>query len=54
LGAIGGKTITGDTSATNGLERSMTFVDDTFVKGNSDNSYPAATYMVAGNNACTL
>jgi len=53
LGAIGGKTITGDTPATNTLERSTTFVDHTFVKGNSDNSYPAATYMVAGNNACT-
>jgi hypothetical protein len=53
LGAIGGKTITGDTPATNTLERSTTFVDHTFVKGNSDNSYPAATYTVAGNNACT-
>jgi len=53
LGAIGGKTITGDTPAANTLERSTTFVDHTFVKGNSDNSYPAATYMVAGNNACT-
>jgi hypothetical protein len=53
LGAIGGKTITGDTPATNTLERSTTFVDHTFVKGNSDNSYPAATYIVAGNKACT-
>jgi hypothetical protein len=52
LGAIGGKTITGDTPATKTLERSTTFVDHTFVKGNSDNSYPAATYMVAGNNVC--
>jgi hypothetical protein len=52
LGAIGGKTITGDTPATNTLERSTTFVDHTFVKGNSDNSYPAATYAVAGNVAC--
>jgi hypothetical protein len=52
LGAIGGKTITGDTPATNTLERSTTFVDHTFVKGNSDNSYPAATYMVMGNNLC--
>jgi len=52
LGAIGGKTITGDTPATNTLERSTTFVDHTFVKGNSDNSYPAATYTVAGNNVC--
>ena len=29
LGAIGGKTITGDTPATNTLERSTTFVDHT-------------------------
>ena len=52
LGAIGGKTITGDTSQTNKLERSTTFVDHTFVKGNSDNSYPAATYTVSGNVVC--
>jgi hypothetical protein len=52
LGAIGGKTITGDTPATNTLERSTTFVDHTFVKGNSDNSYPAATYTVVGGVAC--
>src|SRR5438874_1380698 len=52
LGAIGGKTITGDTPATNTLERSTTFVDHTFIKGNSDNSYPAATYTVAGNPGC--
>jgi len=52
LGAIGGKTITGDTPATNTLERSTTFVDHTFIKGNSDNSYPAATYTVAGNAVC--
>jgi hypothetical protein len=53
LGAIGGKTITGDTPETNKLERSTTFVDHTFVKGNSDNSYPAATYTVVGNIACS-
>jgi hypothetical protein len=52
LGAIGGKTITGDTPATSTLERSTTFVDHTFIKGNSDNSYPAATYMVMGNDVC--
>jgi hypothetical protein len=52
LGAIGGKTITGDTSQTNKLERSTAFVDHTFVKGNTDNSYPAATYTVVGNVAC--
>jgi hypothetical protein len=52
LGAIGGKTITGDTAKTNKLERSTTFVDHTFIKGNSDNSYPAATYTVVGSVAC--
>ena len=52
FGAIGGKTITGDTPTTNTLERSTTFVDHTFIKGNSDNSYPAATYTVVGNVAC--
>ncbi|PYM01019.1 MAG: hypothetical protein DMF19_07570 [Verrucomicrobia bacterium] len=52
LGAIGGKTITGDTPETKTLERSTTFVDHTFIKGNSDNSYPAATYTVVGNAVC--
>jgi hypothetical protein len=53
LGAIGGKTITGDVpGVTDTLERSTTFIDHTFVKGNSDNSYPAATYRVAGNSTC--
>jgi len=52
LGAIGGKTITGDTPQTKNLERSTAFVDHTFIKGNSDNSYPAATYTLAGNVTC--
>jgi hypothetical protein len=53
LGAIGGKTITGDVpGVTDTLERSTTFIDHTFIKGNSDNSYPAATYRVAGNSTC--
>jgi hypothetical protein len=52
LGAIGGKTITGDTPQTKNLERSTAFVDHTFIKGNSDNSYPAATYTLAGNVSC--
>jgi hypothetical protein len=38
--------------STHSLERSTTFVDHTFVKGNSDNSYPVATYTVASNNVC--
>ena len=53
LGAVNGRTITADTPATNTLERSTVFVDHTFVKGQADNSYPAATYMIEGNNACS-
>jgi hypothetical protein len=62
LGAIGGRTLTGDNgncvsglppcTPNNKLERSNTFVDHTFVKAQSDNSYPAATYTVLGNGAC--
>jgi len=54
LGAVGGRTLTGDTpgSPESKLERSNTFVDHTFVKAQSDNSYPAATYTVVGNSAC--
>jgi dockerin type I repeat protein len=52
LGAIGGRTLTGDTPTTNTLERSNAFVDHTFVKAQTDNSYPAATYTVVGNGAC--
>jgi hypothetical protein len=52
LGAVGGRTFTGDTPQTNKLERSNLFVDHTFVKAQSDNSYPAATYTVLGNNPC--
>jgi len=51
LGAIGGRTLTADTPATNTLERSNTFVDHTFVKAQTDNSYPAATYTVVGDAA---
>jgi len=62
LGAVGGRTITGDNSncatdlppctPNNKLERSNSFVDHTFVKAQSDNSFPAATYTVVGNAAC--
>src|SRR5206468_2743318 len=63
LGAVGGRTITGDNSdcatditpqctPNNKLERSNSFVDHTFVKAQSDNSFPAATYTVLGNGAC--
>jgi len=52
LGAIGGRTLTGDTPETNTLERSNAFADHTFVKAQTDNSYPAATYTVLGNGNC--
>jgi hypothetical protein len=62
LGAIGGRTLTGDNgncasdlppcTPNNKLERSNAFVDHTFVKAQTDDSYPAATYTVLGNNAC--
>jgi hypothetical protein len=63
LGAVGGRTITGDTSdcstdlppctPNSQLERSNAFVDHTFVKAQADNSYPASTYTVAGNVSCS-
>ena len=54
LGAVGGRTITGDApgSPESKLERSNAFVDHTFVKAQADNSYPASTYTVVGNVAC--
>ena len=55
LGAVGGKTITGDVPGTPEakLERSTTFIDHTFVKGNTDNVYPAVTYTLVGNDSCS-
>src|SRR6185437_12645987 len=54
LGAVNGRTFTADVPGTpeSKLERSNLFVDHTFVKAQTDNSYPAATYMVNGNNVC--
>ena len=52
LGAVNGRTFTGDTPATSTLERSNLFIDHTFAKAQTDNSYPAATYTVNGNNPC--
>jgi hypothetical protein len=52
LGAVNGRTFTGDTSQTQSLERSTLLVDHTFVKAQRDNGHPAATYMLAGNVAC--
>src|SRR5205807_628955 len=53
LGAVGGRTFTGDTSQTNTLERSTLLIDHTFVKAQRDNGSPAATYTIAGNTACS-
>jgi hypothetical protein len=52
LGAVNGRTFTGDTSETENLERSTLLVDHTFVKAQRDNGHPAATYTVFGNVAC--
>lgn len=53
LAAINGRTFnTGDTAGGPTTERSTLLVDHTFIKGNTDNSYPPATYTVAGNVAC--
>ncbi len=52
LGAVNGRTFTGDTPETQNLHRSNLFIDHTFVKGQTDNGYPAATYLVSGNNPC--
>jgi hypothetical protein len=63
LGAVNGRTITGDTAdcatdlppgpctPNNKLERSNSFIDHTFIKGQTDQSFPAATYTVSGNSA---
>jgi hypothetical protein len=52
LGAVNGRTFTGDTPETQNLERSTLLVDHTFVKGQRDNGHPAATYTVIGNVSC--
>jgi hypothetical protein len=48
LGAVNGRTFTGDTPETNTLERSNALMDHTFVKAQRDNGAPAATYTVVG------
>ena len=52
LGAVNGRTFTGDTAQTQNLERSTLLVDHTFVRGQRDNGHPAATYSIVGNIAC--
>jgi hypothetical protein len=53
LGGVNGRTITGDVpgSPESKLERSNAFTDHTFVKAQTDQSFPASTYMVLGNSA---
>jgi hypothetical protein len=52
LGAVNGRTFTGDTPETANLERSNLLMDHTFVKAQRDNGRPAATYLISGNNFC--
>ena len=53
LGAVNGRTFTGDTAETQNLERSNALMDHTFVKAQRDNGRPAATYLVTGNTICS-
>ncbi|HKP39079.1 MAG TPA: PKD domain-containing protein [Pyrinomonadaceae bacterium] len=55
LGAVNGRTFTADVPGTpeSKLERSNLFIDHTFVKAQTDNGAPAATYTVAGNTNCS-
>ena len=53
LGCVNGRTFnTPDSGSGNTFERSTLLVDHTFIKGNTDNSFPAATYTVVGNTSC--
>lgn len=52
LGGVNGRTFTGDTAQNASLHRSNAFFDHTFVKAQTDNSFPASTYTVMGNNPC--
>jgi hypothetical protein len=52
LGAVNGRTFTGDAANTGTLHRSNAFMDHTFAKAQQDNSFPASTYTVMGNNPC--
>ena len=53
LGAMNGRTFNTGDSPPETLERSNLLIDHTFVKGNTDNSYPTATYTVVGNTICS-
>jgi hypothetical protein len=52
LAAVNGRTFnTGDTPP-NTFQRSSLLIDHTFIKGNTDTSFPPATYTVVGNTSC--
>jgi len=53
LGAVNGRTFTGDTAQSGTLHRSNAFIDHTFSKAQTDNGFPPATYTVLGNNICS-
>src|SRR4029077_10928617 len=53
LGAVNGRTFDTGDSPPQTLERSNLLIDQTFVKGNTDNSYPSATHAVVGNTICS-
>jgi len=53
LGAVNGRTFNTGDSPPQTLERSTLLIDHTFVKGNTDNSYPVATYTIVGNTVCS-
>ncbi len=48
LGAVNGRTFADNTT----YERSTQLIDHTFVKAQTDNAFPTATYTVVGNNVC--
>ena len=48
LGAVNGRTFADNTK----VERSTALIDHTFVKAQTDNAYPPATYTVSGNSSC--
>lgn len=53
LSAINGRTFnSGDTAGGGTPQRSTLLVDHTFIKGNTDTSYPPATYTVTGGVSC--
>ncbi len=52
LAAVNGRTFNSPDTPPETVERSTLLVDHTFIKGNTDTSFPPATYTVTGNNAC--